>query len=117
MFNNFTFNPKHTKCLQEFLRDDGNLIVLMDPPFGGRIEPLAETIKSLRNEYNAKKRAEGKSQKLFEYFPRNASTHGGQSASFCNVATKFPATVENKEIVRVCKQTNLYLLFNFPNLP
>ncbi|XP_045772368.1 rRNA N6-adenosine-methyltransferase ZCCHC4 [Maniola jurtina] len=55
MFNNFLFNQNEDeKVLKKFLKGSKNkgLAIVMDPPFGGRVEPLIQTIKELSNLYS-----------------------------------------------------------------
>ncbi|OWR45381.1 putative zinc finger CCHC domain containing 4 [Danaus plexippus plexippus] len=55
MFNNYLFDGnKDEKILKKFMKQSKNkgLAIVMDPPFGGRVEPLIQTIKELSNLYN-----------------------------------------------------------------
>ncbi|KAM3957125.1 rRNA N(6)-adenosine-methyltransferase ZCCHC4 [Aphomia sociella] len=54
MFNNYMFNGNDDeKVLKKFLNSskDSGLCVVMDPPFGGRVEPLVHTLRELTNLY------------------------------------------------------------------
>ncbi|XP_071441061.1 rRNA N(6)-adenosine-methyltransferase ZCCHC4 [Hetaerina americana] len=50
MFNNYFFGGEHArKLFLSVLRDESNEIaVVIDPPFGGRVEPLSFTLQSLQ---------------------------------------------------------------------
>lgn len=50
MFNNYMFDKKCHSDLLNFLKTK-KLLILMDPPFGGRVEPLANTLKALNKSY------------------------------------------------------------------
>lgn len=50
MFNNFIFDKNCQSDLLNFLKSK-KLLVLMDPPFGGRVEPLANTLETLNKTY------------------------------------------------------------------
>lgn len=62
MFNNHVFDEAQEKYLQDYLSTE-KIIVLLDPPFGGRVEPLAHTIKSLSKHLS--KCRDGKLPKIF----------------------------------------------------
>ncbi|CAB3227323.1 unnamed protein product [Arctia plantaginis] len=54
MFNNYLFNGNEDeKVLKKFFKNsrDGGICIVMDPPFGGRVEPLIQTIKDLTSLY------------------------------------------------------------------
>ncbi|XP_075978056.1 rRNA N(6)-adenosine-methyltransferase ZCCHC4 [Anticarsia gemmatalis] len=54
MFNNYMFNGNEDeKVLKKFLKNSlqGGICIVMDPPFGGRVEPLVQTIKELTDSY------------------------------------------------------------------
>ncbi|XP_022120864.2 rRNA N6-adenosine-methyltransferase ZCCHC4 isoform X1 [Pieris rapae] len=62
MFNNFLFDGNNDeKVLKKFLKasKDTGLCIVMDPPFGGRVEPLVHTIKELSATYNKLCETEG----------------------------------------------------------
>jgi hypothetical protein len=49
-FNNYFFSQEEgANVLAEFLQSDGGrgIVIVMDPPFGGRVEPLAKTIQEI----------------------------------------------------------------------
>lgn len=46
MFNNYIFDPEQKTILNEYL-SSGKVLLLLDPPFGGRVEPLAYTISEI----------------------------------------------------------------------
>ncbi|PSN36470.1 Zinc finger CCHC domain-containing protein 4 [Blattella germanica] len=47
-FNNFFFSEDGPCVLEKFLESGRqNTVLIMDPPFGGRVEPLANTIKEI----------------------------------------------------------------------
>ena len=50
MFNNYFFDKDSLSHFKEFLKSD-KIIILMDPPFGGRVEPLAKTLNILNKEF------------------------------------------------------------------
>ncbi|XP_062525867.1 rRNA N6-adenosine-methyltransferase ZCCHC4 isoform X1 [Bombyx mori] len=55
MFNNYMFNANDDeKLLKKFFKKsrDGGICVVVDPPFGGRVEPLAKTLRELTDMYN-----------------------------------------------------------------
>ncbi|CAG4982674.1 unnamed protein product [Colias eurytheme] len=55
MFNNYLFNGNtDEKVLTKFFKasKNKNLCIVMDPPFGGRVEPIVHTIKELSASYN-----------------------------------------------------------------
>ncbi|XP_041979397.1 rRNA N6-adenosine-methyltransferase ZCCHC4 [Aricia agestis] len=55
VFNNYLFNGNEDeKVLKKFIKSSRNkgLCIVMDPPFGGRVEPLVQTIKELSAQYN-----------------------------------------------------------------
>ncbi|VVD01125.1 unnamed protein product [Leptidea sinapis] len=55
MFNNYLFDGNNDeKILKKFIKlsKDRKLCIVMDPPFGGRVEPLLHTIKELSSMYN-----------------------------------------------------------------
>ncbi|KAK6621992.1 hypothetical protein RUM44_001799 [Polyplax serrata] len=58
MFNNHVFDEAQEKYLQDYLSTE-KIIVLLDPPFGGRVEPLAHTIKSLSKHLSKCRDAQG----------------------------------------------------------
>jgi hypothetical protein len=50
LFNNYFFSQeKGAHVLAEFLQHDSGrgIVIVMDPPFGGRVEPLAKTIQEI----------------------------------------------------------------------
>lgn len=54
MFNNYMFNGNEDeKVLKKFFKNsiEGGICIVMDPPFGGRVEPLVQTIKELTDSY------------------------------------------------------------------
>ncbi|CAH2048888.1 unnamed protein product, partial [Iphiclides podalirius] len=54
MFNNYLFNGNEDeKVLTKFFKSskDRGLCIVMDPPFGGRVEPLVQTIRELSTVY------------------------------------------------------------------
>ncbi|KAL0276919.1 UNVERIFIED_CONTAM: hypothetical protein PYX00_004381 [Menopon gallinae] len=55
MFNNCVLKEGCLKNLEEFLSHE-KVAVVMDPPFGGRVEPLAFTVNELIRLYNRKNR-------------------------------------------------------------
>ncbi|XP_045516659.1 rRNA N6-adenosine-methyltransferase ZCCHC4 [Pieris brassicae] len=62
MFNNYLFDGNNDeKVLKKFLKasKDTGLCIVMDPPFGGRVEPLVHTIKELSATYNKLCETEG----------------------------------------------------------
>jgi hypothetical protein len=49
-FNNYFFSQEEgAHTLAEFLQSDGGhgIVIVMDPPFGGRVEPLAKTVQEI----------------------------------------------------------------------
>lgn len=55
MFNNYLLNGNEDeKVLKKFFKSskDGGLCIVMDPPFGGRVEPLTHTLKELSATFN-----------------------------------------------------------------
>ncbi|CAK1551355.1 unnamed protein product [Leptosia nina] len=55
MFNNYLFDGNNDeKILKKFLKGskEKGLCIVMDPPFGGRVEPLIHTIRELSSTYN-----------------------------------------------------------------
>ncbi|KAJ4450762.1 hypothetical protein ANN_02192, partial [Periplaneta americana] len=49
-FNNYFFSKEEgLRVLSEFLEENGgeDIVLVMDPPFGGRVEPLAKTIQDI----------------------------------------------------------------------
>ncbi|KAK6618781.1 hypothetical protein RUM43_013172 [Polyplax serrata] len=70
MFNNHVFDEAQEKYLQDYLSTE-KIIILLDPPFGGRVEPLAHTIKSLSKHLSKDRDVTfGRffNPQLFEYF-------------------------------------------------
>ncbi|CAG9103254.1 unnamed protein product [Plutella xylostella] len=56
MFNNYLFNGREDeKLLKKFMKEssDSGLCIVMDPPFGGRVEPLIQTLKDLTETYKS----------------------------------------------------------------
>ncbi|XP_026738837.1 zinc finger CCHC domain-containing protein 4 [Trichoplusia ni] len=54
MFNNYMFNGNEDeKVLKKFFKNsrDGGICIVLDPPFGGRVEPLVQTLKELTELY------------------------------------------------------------------
>lgn len=72
MFNNYFFDKDSKSYLEEFLKSE-MIAVLMDPPFGGRVEPLANTLESLNKDWikmnNVKD--DGKLKDLFKVSRKN----------------------------------------------
>lgn len=55
MFNNYLFNGNEDeKVLKTFMKASKNkgLCIVMDPPFGGRVEPLIHTVRELSGTYS-----------------------------------------------------------------
>jgi len=42
------------EVLSKFISKKGKMVVLLDPPFGGRVEPLARTLQEIEKEYSTK---------------------------------------------------------------
>lgn len=53
MFNNYFFSDEARLVFQDFIKaaDTSSTILIMDPPFGGRVEPLAFTLNSLNENF------------------------------------------------------------------
>ncbi|XP_064213339.1 rRNA N6-adenosine-methyltransferase ZCCHC4 [Tribolium castaneum] len=51
-FNNHFFLPESQQVFEDFLKTESDLVLILDPPFGGRVEPLAHTIKQISEKYN-----------------------------------------------------------------
>ncbi|KAJ8722325.1 hypothetical protein PYW08_004727 [Mythimna loreyi] len=54
MFNNYMFNGNEDeKVLKKFFKQsrEGGICIVMDPPFGGRVEPLVQTLRELTETY------------------------------------------------------------------
>ncbi|XP_049873750.1 rRNA N6-adenosine-methyltransferase ZCCHC4 [Pectinophora gossypiella] len=54
MFNDYLFNGNNDeKVLKKFFKSskEGGICVVMDPPFGGRVEPLIQTLRDLSSIY------------------------------------------------------------------
>lgn len=49
MFNHHFFKTESKKHYLNFIKNE-NIVLIMDPPFGGRIEPLSETIYSIERD-------------------------------------------------------------------
>ena len=47
MFNAFFYEPEGADICQEFLRSDGTVAMVIDPPFGGLAEVLGRSIRKL----------------------------------------------------------------------
>lgn len=47
MFNCHCFDSEGWKNVELFLRNNSRLAIMIDPPFGGRIEPLEYTLNQL----------------------------------------------------------------------
>jgi len=50
MFNHHFFEEKYKNVLLEFFKssaDNHDIVLIMDPPFGGLVEVLANTVKKL----------------------------------------------------------------------
>ena len=76
MFNNYIFDKEQKEILMNHL-SCGRILILLDPPFGGRVEPLANTLKLLSQAFlkvnNKSNGAMGKwkyiyIKKLIKYF-------------------------------------------------
>ncbi|KPJ07057.1 Zinc finger CCHC domain-containing protein 4 [Papilio machaon] len=62
MFNDYLFNGNEDeKILKKFFKSskDKGLCIVIDPPFGGRVEPLVQTIKDLSASYRKVCEGEG----------------------------------------------------------
>lgn len=53
LFNNHFFNSEAKSMLKEFLTQENgkDLYIVCDPPFGGRSEPISQTIKSISDNH------------------------------------------------------------------
>ncbi|XP_072949622.1 rRNA N(6)-adenosine-methyltransferase ZCCHC4 [Epargyreus clarus] len=72
MFNNYLFSGNEDeKVLKKFFKSskDKGLCIVMDPPFGGRVEPLIQTIKDLSAAYNVLYEGENKILPVIWAFP------------------------------------------------
>lgn len=69
MFNNYVFDKNCHSDLLNFLKCK-RLVILMDPPFGGRIEPLANTLEALNKSYEEVNGMEKGKQKCLSIFIR-----------------------------------------------
>ncbi|XP_023938845.2 rRNA N6-adenosine-methyltransferase ZCCHC4 [Bicyclus anynana] len=71
MFNNYLFQNEDEKVLKKFLKSSKNkgLAIVIDPPFGGRVEPLAQTIKELSKMYSTICESEDKILPVIWAFP------------------------------------------------
>ena len=52
MFNNHFFDVSDRDTLQKFMKTHRKLLIVTDPPFGGRVEVLAHTLKKLSTEWS-----------------------------------------------------------------
>ncbi|XP_044252568.1 rRNA N6-adenosine-methyltransferase ZCCHC4 isoform X2 [Tribolium madens] len=50
-FNNHFFHPESQEVFDDFLKSE-SVVMILDPPFGGRVEPLAQTINQITQKYN-----------------------------------------------------------------
>ncbi|XP_030758764.1 rRNA N6-adenosine-methyltransferase ZCCHC4 [Sitophilus oryzae] len=69
-FNNYFFFKEGQQVFNDFVRNTNgdNTVLVTDPPFGGRIEPLAETFKSIKQQYRQVNN-EGRNLPIFWIFP------------------------------------------------
>lgn len=65
MFNHCVLKEGCLKTLEQFLCHE-KVTVVIDPPFGGRVEPLAFTINELNKTYNRMNQVDGIEGKSFE---------------------------------------------------
>lgn len=66
MFNNFIFDKEQIPILNNFMQS-GRIVVLIDPPFGGRVEPLTNTLKKLTELFLTSKNSNNKIGKLLNF--------------------------------------------------
>ncbi|XP_076060441.1 rRNA N(6)-adenosine-methyltransferase ZCCHC4 isoform X2 [Oratosquilla oratoria] len=71
MFNHHFFDGEDAKQVYlEFISEGENLVMVTDPPFGGRLELLAETLSSIQNDWrNQNKKEESSILPMFFIFP------------------------------------------------
>nr|XP_040572297.1 rRNA N6-adenosine-methyltransferase ZCCHC4-like isoform X1 [Lepeophtheirus salmonis] len=67
MFNHYFFNKSDEEVYKEFLRDNKkcSLSIVMDPPFGGKVELLSATLTSIEKDWNHSKNK----PRIFWIFP------------------------------------------------
>lgn len=53
LFNNHFFNPEAKTLFKDFLTQENgrDMYIVCDPPFGGRVEPISQTIKSITDNH------------------------------------------------------------------
>ncbi|XP_026488135.2 rRNA N6-adenosine-methyltransferase ZCCHC4 [Vanessa tameamea] len=72
MFNNYLFNGNEDeKILRKFFKTsrEKGMCIAIDPPFGGRVEPIIQTIKELSELYNKVCEGDGKILPVIWAFP------------------------------------------------
>ncbi|RZB94444.1 zinc finger CCHC domain-containing protein 4 [Asbolus verrucosus] len=50
-FNDHFFFPESEEVFSDFLTSSNDIALILDPPFGGRVEPLAHTIHTISEKY------------------------------------------------------------------
>ena len=54
MFNHHFFHSTGKQMFNNFLRKSSTgLVILIDPPFGGLVDPLVNTLNKIKNAWNA----------------------------------------------------------------
>lgn len=69
IFNHHFFKTEAKRIFEDFLASPGKTVIVTDPPFGGRIEPIADTINKINSVFHKKTNNNVKEMDIFLFFP------------------------------------------------